>query len=73
MAAAFEYNHIIDLAAIDPNSAKRVAQLIAWLHESLVNELHILDHTLMDSGKHLEVMNTIFSYELSKQVKNKLE
>lgn len=37
MAAAFEYNHIIDLAAVDPNPAKRVALLAIFNITSVTN------------------------------------
>ena len=33
----------------------------------------ILDHTLLDNLTHLEVLNTIVSYELAKDIKSKIE
>lgn len=55
------------------HSSKKVASLIAWLHESLVNELQILDHTALSSDRYLESLNFIFTKDLAKNIKNKVD
>ncbi|CDW72169.1 UNKNOWN [Stylonychia lemnae] len=55
------------------NSAKNVAQQIAWLHETLLNELFILDHTSIDKSRYLDALNSIFSRNLAKQLKQRLD
>ena len=51
------------------SNAKNVAATIAWLHETLVNEVQIIDHTALDKSRYLDVLNSIFSREISKKLK----
>eukprot|EP00347_Sterkiella_histriomuscorum_P002796 403366766 len=55
------------------NSAKNVALQIAWLHEALMNEMQILDHTSIQRERYLDALNTIFTRTLAKQLKQRLE
>jgi hypothetical protein len=54
-------------------TSKKVAALIAWLHESLVNELQILEHTALPTDRYLESLNYIFTRDLAKRMKGKLD
>lgn len=55
------------------SNAKNMVQTVTWLHETLVNELQILDHTSIDKKKYLDVLNNIFSRNLAKKLKQKLD
>ena len=37
-----------------------MALLLAWLHQSLINEVMILENTALDPFKYIEVLNMIF-------------
>lgn len=54
-------------------SAKNVAVQIAWLHETLVNEVQILEHSALDQGRYLDALNSIFTRGLAVKLKQKLE
>ena len=55
------------------SGAKIVAQILAWLHETLVNEVEILNHTSLDESQFLEAFNSIFSRSIAKSLKQKLD
>ena len=55
------------------SNAKNVAAIISWMHETLVNEVQIIDHTALDKSRFLDVLNSIFSKEMCKKIKQKLE
>lgn len=52
------------------SAAKVVALTVAWLHEAIMNEQQILDHTSVSKERYLEVLNTIFSKDLAKSIKS---
>lgn len=58
---------------LDQQAAKKVALLLAWLHQSLINEVLILENTALDHGKYIEVLNMIFDEDLAKALKARIE
>ena len=42
--------------------------LLAWLHQSLINEVLVLEHTALDSFKYGEVINSIFDRALTRSL-----
>lgn len=50
-----------------------MALLLAWLHQSLINEVLILENTALDHGKYIEVLNMIFDEDLAKALKARIE
>ena len=55
------------------SNAKNVSLQIAWLHEALINELQILDHTSLDFSRYLDALNSIVTRNLAKILKQRLE
>ena len=55
------------------SNAKNMVQTITWLHETLVNEIQILDHTSLDKSRYLDALNNIFGRNLAKKLKQKLD
>ena len=60
-------------AAVEQNVAKRIAHLLAWLHQSLINEIFVIENTHLDSEKYCEVLDRIFDKRLAQSLKNKIE
>jgi hypothetical protein len=60
-------------AAVEQNVAKRVAHLLAWLHQALVNEIFVLENTNLDNERYCEVLDRIFDKRLANALKSKVE
>jgi len=57
---------------LEKNGAKKVALLLAWLHQSLINEILIIEHTALDTFKYAEVLNSIFERNLARRLCNQV-
>ena len=58
---------------LDQQAAKKVALLLAWLHQSLINEVLVLENTALDPFKYIEVLNMIFDQQLASQLRARIE
>jgi len=58
---------------LDQNSAKKIALLLAWLHQSLINEVLILENTALDTWKYKEILNNVFDKRLGQHLQAKIE
>jgi len=58
---------------LDQQAARKVALLLAWLHQALINEVLILENTALDPFKYIEVLNMIFDSQLASQLKARIE
>ena len=58
---------------LDQNSAKNIALLLAWLHQSLINEVLILENTALDTWKYKEILNNVFDKRLGQHLQAKIE
>jgi len=58
---------------LDQQAARKVALLLAWLHQALINEVLILENTALDPFKYIEVLNMVFDSSLASQLKARIE
>ena len=58
---------------LDQQAARKVALLLAWLHQALINEVLILENTALDPFKYIEVLNMVFDSQLASQLKSRIE
>lgn len=59
--------------AMEQNIAKRVALLLAWLHQALVNEIIVIENTHVDSERYCDVLDRIFDKRIAVALKQKIE
>ena len=50
-----------------------MALLLAWLHQALVNEVLVLETTLVDPDRYCEALDQIFDKKLAQALKQRVE
>ena len=59
--------------AVEANIAKKIALVLAWLHQALINEIFVFENTVVDTSKYCEVLDKIFDRRLTLSLKQKVE